>query len=74
MLAHLNGASEETIREALNNQQKVCSNDKLRKLIIRDDRRLRDNAGPWTILHNMIEKILKPKGFVLHYQIANQNA
>ena len=74
MLAPLNGASEETIKEALNNQQKVCSNDKLRKLIIRDDRRLRDNIGPWTILHNMVENILKPKGwFVLHYQIANQN-
>jgi hypothetical protein len=71
MLAPLNGTSEEKIREALNNQQKVCSNDKLRKLITRDDRRLKDNVGPWTISHNMIEKILKPNGFVLHYQTAN---
>ncbi|CAB4408490.1 unnamed protein product [Rhizophagus irregularis] len=71
MLAPLNGASEETIREALNNKQRVCSNEKLRKLIARDDKRFKDNAGPWTILHNMVEKILKPNGFVLYYQIAN---
>ncbi|CAG8736943.1 12029_t:CDS:2, partial [Rhizophagus irregularis] len=48
-----------------------CSNEKLRKLIARNDKRFKDNAGPWTILHNMIEKILKPNGFVLYYQIAN---
>jgi hypothetical protein len=71
ILAPLNGASEEKIREALNDKQKVCSNEKLRKLIARDDKRFKDNAGPWTILHNMIEKILKPNGFVLYYQIAN---
>jgi hypothetical protein len=73
MLAPLNGASEEKIRDALNNQQKVCTNDKLRKLIAQDDKRLKDNVGPWTILHNMVEKTLKPNGFVLHYQIANPN-
>ena len=71
MLAPFNGASEDKIREALNNQQKVCPNDKLRKLIVRDEKRLKDNAGPWTILHNMVENFLKPNGFVLHYQIAN---
>jgi len=71
MLAPLNGVSEEKIKELLNNQQKICSDDKLRKLIVRDDKRLKDNVGPWTILHNMVEKILKPNGFVLHYQIAN---
>jgi hypothetical protein len=73
MLSPLNGASEDKIREALNNQQKICSNDKLRKLITRDDKRFKDNVGPWTILHNMVEKLLKPNGFVLHYQIANPN-
>ncbi|GBC07762.1 hypothetical protein RclHR1_07680016 [Rhizophagus clarus] len=73
MLASLNGTSEENIRETLNNQQKVCSDGKLRKLITRDDRCLKDNVGPWTILHNMIKKILKPNGFVLYYQMANPN-
>ena len=61
------------IREALNNKQKVCSNEKLRKLIARDDRHLKDNVGSWTILHNMVEKILKPNGFVLYYQVANSH-
>jgi hypothetical protein len=28
----------------------VCSNDKLRKLITRDYKRLKDNGGPWTDL------------------------
>ena len=73
MLAPLNGASEEKIKEALNNQQKLCSNNKLRKLISRDNKQLKENIGPWTILHNLVENILKPKGFVLHYQIANPN-
>ena len=71
MLSPLNGASEEKIKEALSNQQKLCSDNKLRKLILRDNNRLKDNIGPWTILHNLVEKILKPKGFVLYYQIAN---
>ena len=44
---------------------------KLRKLITRDDKRLKDNFGPWTILHNMVEQLLKPSGFVLYYQISN---
>ena len=73
MLAPLNGSSEERIKEALNNQKKICSNDKLRQLIARDDRRLKDNAGPWTILHKTIEKILKPNGFILYYQIADSH-
>ncbi|CAG8826410.1 305_t:CDS:2, partial [Gigaspora rosea] len=32
------------------------------------DRRLKDYAGPWTILHYLVEEILKPKGYVLYYQ------
>jgi hypothetical protein len=72
MLAPLNGASEDKIREALNNQQKVCSNDKLKKLITQDDKCFKDNVGLWTILHNIVKKLLKP-GFVLHYQIAKPN-
>lgn len=67
-IAPLNGASEEKIKEALSNQQKLCSNN---KLITRDDKGLKDNLGPWTIPHNMVEKLLKPSGFVLYYQIAN---
>src|SRR5687768_1571713 len=71
MLTPLNGATEEEIKKAFDNNKKICSNNKLRKLIARDDKRLKDNVGPWTILHNMIEKILKPNGFVLHYQVAS---
>src|SRR4051794_21005094 len=43
MLALLNGLSEEKIKEALDDQEKICSNNKLRQLIARDNRCLKDN-------------------------------
>jgi hypothetical protein len=40
-------------------------------LIIRDDKKLKDNTGPWTQLGHLIKNKLKPQGFILHYQIAD---
>ena len=52
----------------MNNQKIICFDNKLKQLIARDDKRLKDNSGPWTILHYLVNEVLKPKGYVLHYQ------
>ena len=46
LLTPFNGASEEVISKALASQREICDNDKLRRLIIRDDRKFKDNTGP----------------------------
>ncbi|GBC45883.2 hypothetical protein GLOIN_2v1791026 [Rhizophagus irregularis DAOM 181602=DAOM 197198] len=68
LLAPFNGAEESELKEALKNQWQICSDEKLRAYLMRDDRRLKENAGPWTILHYLVIEILKPKGYVLFYQ------
>ncbi|CAG8752978.1 18050_t:CDS:2, partial [Gigaspora rosea] len=68
LLYSLNGASEKELNKALLNSREICDNKKLERFIVREDRRLKDYAGPWTILHYLVEKILKPKGYVLYYQ------
>ncbi|RHZ89429.1 hypothetical protein Glove_14g63 [Diversispora epigaea] len=68
LLVSLNGAKKEELSEALSNNKEVCNNKKLKSFIVREDRRLKENTGPWTILHYLIEEVLKPKGYVLYYQ------
>ncbi|CAB5217590.1 unnamed protein product [Rhizophagus irregularis] len=68
MLAPYNGANEEVLREALHNQKEICDDKKLYRFLIRDDRRTKESTGPWTILHYLINEILKPKGYILYYQ------
>ncbi|CAB4438925.1 unnamed protein product [Rhizophagus irregularis] len=68
LLVSNNGADENTLSSALNSQKVICTNDKLKQLIAHDDKRFKDNAGPWTILHFLITEILKSKGYILHYQ------
>ncbi|PKC63000.1 hypothetical protein RhiirA1_464375 [Rhizophagus irregularis] len=68
LLAPFNGAEESELKEALKNQWQICNDEKLRAYLMRDDRRLKENAGPWTILHYLVIEILKPKGYVLFYQ------
>lgn len=68
MLAPYNGANEEVLREALQNQKEICEDKKLYRFLVRDDRRTKENAGPWTILHYLVNEILKPKGYILYYQ------
>ncbi|GES80130.1 hypothetical protein GLOIN_2v1868524 [Rhizophagus clarus] len=38
-----------------------------------DDKKLKDNTGPWTQLDSLVNDILKSRGFILYYQIANVN-
>ncbi|RHZ69222.1 hypothetical protein Glove_286g3 [Diversispora epigaea] len=68
LLVSLNGAKKEELSEALSNSKEVCNNKKLKSFIVREDRRLKENTGPWTILHYLIKEVLKPKGYVLYYQ------
>ena len=73
MLASFNGASEGVINNALASQRVICDNDKLRQLVARDDKRLKDDTGPWTQLDYLINNVLKPQGFILYYQTADIN-
>jgi hypothetical protein len=71
LLVSMNGANENTLSNALNSQKIICTNDKLKQLIAHDDKRFKDNAGPWTILHYLITEALKSKGYILYYQQPN---
>jgi hypothetical protein len=71
LLASMNGANEEILSQELNNQKVICTDNKLKQFIACNDKRLKDNSGPWTILHYLIIEILKPKGYVLYYQRPN---
>ena len=73
LLTPFNGASEETMSNALTSQCEICDNNKLRQLIARDDKKLKDDTGPWTQLDYLVNNILKPQGFILYYQIADIN-
>ncbi len=39
--------------------------------LVHDDRRIKEDAGPWTVLHYLVNEILKSKGYVLYYQLPN---
>src|SRR6266498_578261 len=71
LLASMNGANEGTLSQALTNQRTIYTDNKLKQLVARDDRRLKDHIGSWTILHNLIVENLKPKGYILYYQQPN---
>jgi len=69
LLAPYNGANEEVLREALYNKKEICDDKKLKRFLVRDDRRTKEDAGPWTILHYLVNEVLKPKGYILYYQL-----
>lgn len=71
LLASVNGANEETLSQVITSQRVVCTDNKLKQLVARDDKRLKDHVGSWTILHNLIIETLKPKGYILYYQQPN---
>lgn len=71
LLASMNGTKEDTLSEAINSQKIICTDDKLKQLVARDDRKFKDNTGPWTILHYLVTEVLKSKGYVLYYQQPN---
>lgn len=70
LLAPYNGANEETLKEALNEQREICNDIKLRGFIKRDDRRLKENSESWTILHYLVTEILKLK--VIYFITSSQ--
>ncbi|CAG8542127.1 7662_t:CDS:2 [Funneliformis caledonium] len=45
LLTLFNGVSEKIISKTLANQCEICDNDKFQRLIIRDDRKFKDNTG-----------------------------
>ena len=74
LLAPHNGASENELKQLYTNQHSVCDDVKLRQLLERDNYRTRQQAGAWTILHELVTGQLKERGFVLHYQQPEDNA
>src|SRR4051812_12281761 len=58
MLAQYNGANEEILREASHNSKEICDDKKLYRFLVRDDRRTKENAGPWTILHYLVNELV----------------
>ncbi|UZO25961.1 uncharacterized protein OCT59_018214 [Rhizophagus irregularis] len=73
LLTSLNGASEDVINNALASQRIICNNDKLQQFVARDDKKLKDDTGPWTQLDSLVNNILKSQSFILYYQIADIN-
>ncbi len=63
----MNGANEETLSQALSNQRTICIDNKLKQLVAKDDKKLKDHISSWTILHNLIIENLKSKGYILYY-------
>jgi len=38
---------------------------------VHNDRRIKEDTGSWTVLHYLVNEILKLKGYVLYYQLSN---
>ncbi|CAG8539081.1 11529_t:CDS:2 [Diversispora eburnea] len=68
ILVSKQGATEADLNQEIVKNRDICNAKQLKRLIVRDDRRVRDNAGPWTVLQHYIQDILKPRGHVLYYQ------
>ncbi|CAG8690264.1 15221_t:CDS:2 [Cetraspora pellucida] len=71
LLFSLNGANKEELNKALLNSREICNSKKLERFVIYENRRLKDYTDLWTILHYLVKKILKPKGYILFYQQPN---
>lgn len=71
MLAKLNGAQRDVLQPALENVHYQAKEYSLQRYLERDDCRLSDGSGPWTVVKGLVAGILKEKGHVLYYQEAN---
>ena len=67
MLASYNDTNEEALREVLCNKKEICDDKKLYRFLVHNDRRIKENAGLWTVLHYLVNEILKLKEYVLYY-------
>ncbi|PKC70304.1 hypothetical protein RhiirA1_501757 [Rhizophagus irregularis] len=74
ILVSKQGATEADLSQEVVKNRDICNNKQLKRLIIRDDRRVRDNSGPWTVLQNYIQDLLKPRGHVLYYHAPDLSA
>src|SRR6266542_4186725 len=45
LLASMNGANEETLSQALSNQRTICIDNKLKQLVAKDDKKLKDHIS-----------------------------
>ncbi|CAG8565769.1 10070_t:CDS:2 [Gigaspora rosea] len=68
LLAPANSAPKNELKEILDNKKLACNETKIRYLLERDTRCLRDDIGPWTRLHQLVTNELKNKRIVLYYQ------
>ncbi|CAG8586258.1 11429_t:CDS:2, partial [Funneliformis caledonium] len=74
ILVSKQGATEADLHQEVVKNRDICNSKQLKRLIIRDDRRVRDNSGHWTLLQNYIQDVLKPRGHVLYYHVPDLSA
>ncbi|CAG8742683.1 7631_t:CDS:2, partial [Gigaspora rosea] len=63
-----NNANEADLELINKTSKDSCSEQQLKRLIERDDNRLYENIGPWSILDELVTNELKAQGKVLYYQ------
>ncbi|CAG8839871.1 33570_t:CDS:1, partial [Racocetra persica] len=56
------------LRHVRETNKNICTEQQLKRFVERDDVQLRENAGPWTILDQLVTTELKEQGKVLYYQ------
>ncbi|CAG8786094.1 3087_t:CDS:2, partial [Gigaspora rosea] len=71
-LTPFNGISKEQLEQHNKYRTDICNERKLQQLLERNDSYIRDDTGPWTILHRLIIEELKKSGSVLYYQQEDQ--
>ncbi|KAF0438408.1 proteophosphoglycan ppg4 [Gigaspora margarita] len=74
ILAPYNNTNETDFQYIYKTSRDLCTEQQLKRLVERDDHRLRENTGPWTILDQLITGELKTQGKVLYYQRQNISA
>ncbi|CAG8699079.1 3464_t:CDS:1 [Ambispora leptoticha] len=71
LLAPYNNMSATHLKYMRETDKSICTEQQLKRLIERDNTRLRENAGPWTILDQLVTTELKNQEKVLYYQRHN---
>ncbi|KAF0450146.1 proteophosphoglycan ppg4 [Gigaspora margarita] len=74
MLEPHNNSNETHLIHLHKTSKDLCTEQQLKRLIERDDVRLRDKSGPWTILDQLVTTDLKEQGKVLYYQCGDTSA
>ncbi|CAG8824271.1 17650_t:CDS:2, partial [Cetraspora pellucida] len=74
LLAPFNDASKEQLEIEEKYRTNICNEKKLQQLLERNNKYIRGDLGPWTILYGLIIDELKKNGSVLYYQQEDQAA